>query len=159
MKKLNFIAALVLMQIFTAGLYAQTATATAISANGTKAKATATTMAKEMKSSTKTDGKQTSASSVAIQDSGLAYSMSAIFDVHKTKEIRQLLVNNVDRQYFSAGNGTAQWKKEENGNTAYSFVLSEGRLKINIDRELVAPSAYEKFRALGEKISVVISAK
>jgi len=66
-------------------------------------------------------------------------------------------MENLEKDHFSSKGDTYTWKKLEDGEAAYSFVLSEGRLKGTVNKELNSNNAVDKFIALGEKISEALS--
>lgn len=112
---------------------------------------------------TKASSKQTkttkSSASVSISDSDNYYSLLANFDGWKSKKLEKLLSDNLDSNLFSTDSGTKIWKKENKGETAYSFILKDGKLKVSVDKELVSNETFEKLKALGEKISETLSEK
>lgn len=98
-----------------------------------------------------------SSSSVSISDSDNYYSLLASFDANKNKKVENLLSDNLDNSLLSTESGSKIWKKDSDGQTAYSFVLRDGKLKANIDKELVSKETFEKLKALGNKISDTLS--
>jgi hypothetical protein len=108
---------------------------------------------------TKQDGEVKSHSSVSINNTDTFYSLNADFDKNKTTQVKNLLADNLDKKYMISNGSTVKWIKEQDGETVYSFVLSNGKLRVSIDKELMSEAAFEKFRALGEKISKTISGK
>lgn len=98
-----------------------------------------------------------SSSSVSISDSDNYYSLLASFDANKNKKVENLLSDNLDDSLLSHESGSKIWKKDSDGQTAYSFVLRDGKLKASIDKELVSKETFEKLKALGDKISETIS--
>lgn len=98
-----------------------------------------------------------SSSSVSISDSDNYYSLLASFDANKNKKVENLLSDNLDNSLLSNESGSKIWKKDSDGQTAYSFVLRDGKLKASIDKELVSKETFEKLKALGDKISETIS--
>ncbi|OXG07110.1 hypothetical protein BC749_102929 [Flavobacterium araucananum] len=95
--------------------------------------------------------------SVSVSNSDNYYSLLANFDTFKTKKIEKLLADNLDNNLLSTDGGSKIWKKESKGETAYSFILKEEKLKVSIDKELVSNETFEKLKALGEKISETLS--
>ncbi|PIF34284.1 hypothetical protein CLU81_4922 [Flavobacterium sp. 9] len=136
-----------LLTLLIWGTLAQAQTATATSGNTTAIAKVPSTQTKTTKSS----------SSVSISNSDDSYSLLANFDVSKTKKIEKLLSDNLDNDMESTERGSKIWKKDNNGETAYSFVLKEGKLKVSIDKELVSNETFEKLQALGDKISETLS--
>lgn len=108
------------------------------------------------KSKTKVSS-NSSSTSISVQDSDYTYSIRASFDDHKTEKIRRLLMYSLDKEHLSTKGDSYVWKKVENGETAYNFLLSEGSLKATVNKELNSNSAVDKFVTLGEKISEVLS--
>ncbi|MDA6069929.1 hypothetical protein NJT12_09905 [Flavobacterium sp. AC] len=107
----------------------------------------------------KTPSKNTKSTktSISISNSDNYYSLLANFDSWRTKKLEKLLSENLDNSLFSTDADTKIWKKDHNGETAYSFILKEEKLKVNIDKELVSNATFEKLKALGEKISETLS--
>lgn len=120
---------------------------------------TATATAGNVTVTAKVSSKQetTTKVSVSVSDSDNSYALHATFDTWKTKKIEKLLSENLDSNLFSKEKNAKVWKKENNGETAYSFILKEGRLKASIDKELVSKSTLEKLQALADKISEALS--
>jgi hypothetical protein len=108
---------------------------------------------------TKQDGEVKSHSSVSINNTDTFYSLNADFDKNKTTQVKNLLADNLDKKHMISNGSTVKWIKEQDGETVYSFVLSNGKLRVSIDKELMSEAAFEKFKALGEKISKTISGK
>lgn len=142
MKTIIFLA----MLAFSTLAQAQTAVATA---NGN----TATARANYSSSSKSTK------TSVSISDSDGSYTLRAEFDSWKRAKLQKLLSDNLDKNFLTVRDNTMIWKKENNGETAYSFTLSDEKLKVSIDKELVSKSAFEKFKSLGDEISDVLTEK
>jgi hypothetical protein len=133
--------------LFIWGTFTQAQTAEATSGNTKAAAKAPSRQTKTTKSSV----------SVSISNSDDYYSLLAIFDVAKSKKLEKLLSDNLDNNILSTDAGSKIWKKENEGQTAYSFVLKEGKLKASIDKELVSNETFEKLKALGEKISETLS--
>ena len=74
-------------------------------------------------------------------------------------EIKEALLSGLNRQYLTESPGKWYWKKEQNSETAYSFVLSEGKLKISLDKDLLSANDYQKLEKLSEKAAGIISGK
>jgi hypothetical protein len=108
---------------------------------------------------TKQDGEIKSHSSVSINNTDTFYSLNADFDKNKTTQVKNLLADNLDKKHMISNGSTVKWIKEQDGETVYSYVLSNGKLRVSIDKELMSEAAFEKFKALGEKISKTISGK
>lgn len=126
---------------------AQAQTAEAKAGNTTAVAKAPSTQTRTTKSST----------SVSISDSDNYYSLLASFDANKNKKVENLLSDNLDNSLLSTESGSKIWKKDSDGQIAYSFVLRDGKLKANIDKELVSKETFEKLKALGNKISDTLS--
>lgn len=118
-----------------------------------------TTSTSTATATTKLDGDVKSHSSVSINNTDTFYSLNADFDKNKTTQVKNLLADNLDKKYMIPKGSTVKWIKEQDGETVYSFVLSNGKLRVSIDKELMSEAAFDKFKALGEKISKTISGK
>lgn len=160
MKVIIFLALLALSTLANA----QTATATA---NGTTATARAngTTVVARVNTSTPTakahysSKSSSSKTSVSISDSDDSYTLRAEFDSSKRAKLQKLLLEHLDKDFLSTKGSVMVWKKEQDDETAYIFALSEDKLKVSIDKELISRSSFEKFKTLGEKISDVLTEK
>lgn len=110
-------------------------------------------------SSVKKDGKQSSYRTVAINKSGNTYSLRGEFVPDDYAEIKALLIKNLDTGVMVSSGKTIKWVKEENMETAYSVVLTDSRIKINIDKEMVSNAVFENLSQLGDQLSTIISGK
>ena len=141
---MKFIIFLVLLAVSS---LAQAQTAIATSGNVT---ATATVK------NSKTQSTKTSVSvSVSVSDS--SYSLHAVYDSFKRPKLQKLLLENLDKNLLSTDDDKMIWKKENKNEMAYIFTLTDEKLKVSIDRELVSNSTFEKLKALGEKISELLN--
>lgn len=97
--------------------------------------------------------------SVSVSDSDSSYTLRAEFDSWKRAKLQKLLSDNLDKNFLIVRDDIMIWKKENSNETAYIFALSNERLKVSIDKELISKSAFEKLKALGEKISDLLTEK
>lgn len=104
------------------------------------------------------DSKSTK-TSVSVSDSDGSYTLRAEFDSWKRAKLQKLLSDNLDKNFLIVRDDIMIWKKENANETAYSFTLSDEKLKVNIDKELISKGTFEKFKALGEKISNLLTEK
>ena len=141
---MKFIFFLVVMALSFA-TQAQTATATSGNMTATASAKVGTTNSKTTKTSV----------SVSISDN--SYSLHAIFDSFKRVKLQKLLQENLDKSLLSTNDEKMIWRKENKGDTAYSFTLTDEKLKVSLDRELVSSSTFEKMKELGEKISELLN--
>lgn len=139
MKTIIFLVALA----FGAICHGQTAIATA-TANGTTVTATVGNNSQQTKTTT---------TSVSVQISDDSYLLIAKFDSFRRKDVQKLLLENLEKEYLIQNGTTMIWRRSNNGDAAYSVTLSDEKLKITVDKELVSGGTVEKFKALGEKIS------
>lgn len=128
------------------------------SSNPGKAEAKSSVKAHSSSRNSSSSSSTTSSStSVSISNSDFTYSIRASFDDNKTEKVRKILIDNLEKDYLSNKGDTYTWKKLEDGEAAYSFILSEGKLKGTVNKELNSNNAIDKFVALGEKISEALS--
>ena len=135
---------IILLTMLSLSFFANAQTATA-SANGT------TAIAKSSTKSTKT--------SVSVSDSDSSYSLHASFDSWKKEKLQKLLAENLDKSLLTSTEKSMIWKKENDSETAYSFTLTNEKLKVSIDKDLVSKSTIEKLKKLGEEISETLTEK
>lgn len=138
---------IIFLAVLACSFVTQAQTATATSGN-----MTATATAKSSKSQTKT-----TKTSVSISTSDSSYSLHAVFDSFKRAKLQKLLMDNLDKSILSSNDEKMIWRKENKGETAYIFTLTDEKLKMNLDRELVSPSTFEKFKDLGDEISALLN--
>lgn len=98
-----------------------------------------------------------SSTSISIQNSDYTYTIRATFDENKTEKIRKLLMDNLEKDHFSSKGDSYIWKRMEDGETAYSFILVEGKLKGVVNKEMNSNSTVDRFVALGDKVSEALS--
>lgn len=98
-----------------------------------------------------------SSTSISIQNSDYTYTIRATFDDYKTEKIRKLLMDNLEKDHFSSKGDSYVWKRMEDGETAYSFILAEGKLKGVVNKEMNSNSTVDRFVALGDKVSEALS--
>jgi hypothetical protein len=118
-----------------------------------KSTSTATT------STTKENGTLTAHHSVSVNSSGKAYSLRAEFNADDYSRIKSILEENLDKGYKVASGTALNWTRKESNKVAYSFILTDANLKINIYKDLLSNNAFEKLKTLGDKLSAVISSK
>lgn len=118
----------------------------------------ATAIATVQNPSTKTKSQtKTTKTSVSVSISDNSYSLHAIYDSFKRAKLQKLLMENLDKNLLSTDDDKMIWKKENKSETAYIFTLTDEKLKVSLDRELVSNSTFEKFKALGENISRLLN--
>lgn len=135
---------------------------TSVTISGKTYISSSTSSGKGEASSSKVKIKQNSSNSstsVSIDNSDITYSIRASFDDHKTERIKKLLMENLEKEHLTAKGDSYVWKRIEDEDIAYSFALSDGRLRAFVNKELNSKSSIERFVALGEKISDALSEK
>ncbi len=142
---------IIFLALLACSSLAKAQTAIAVAGN-----VTATATVKNPNTKTKTQTKTTKTSvSVSISDN--SYSLHAVYDSFRRAKLQKLLMDNLDRNLLSTDDGKMIWKKENDNETAYIFTLTDEKLKVSLDRELVSASTFEKFKALGENISRLLN--
>lgn len=116
-----------------------------------------TTSSSSSSSITKIDGVERERSSISVNDSDTFYSLRAKFTSDKKEEILKLLSDSIDDEYRNVSGKTYKWIKEENGEVAFSFVVTDNQLKISIEKDLISNGTFNKFKNLGESLKTVIS--
>lgn len=104
-----------------------------------------------------TSQSSSSSTSISIDNSDVTYSIRASFDDNKTDRIKKLLLDNLEKEHLTVKGDSYVWKRIEDDDIAYSFTLSEGRLRAFVNKELNSRSSVERFEALGDKISEALS--
>ncbi len=98
-----------------------------------------------------------SSSSISISSNNNTYKMSARFNKEKTEVVLDLLNFELGGKNLTTTKGL--WESIKNNDIAYRVKLSQGRLKISVDKEVVSPRTIVMFEELSEEIFDLISYK
>lgn len=97
--------------------------------------------------------------SVSINNSKDSYSLRAKFPEEKYKEIKEVLINEMNKKNHSALKGKDIWSSDSNGEEVYEVSLSKKKLSMYLDKDIASNSLAEKFKNLGMTIRTVIVGK
>ncbi|NAS31561.1 hypothetical protein GTQ40_11305 [Flavobacteriaceae bacterium R38] len=100
-----------------------------------------------------------SSSSTSINSDDDSYSMSSRFNKDKTEAVKALLYEELGNKNLSVKNSRHEWESIIDDDIAYIVRLTNGRLKIFVDKELVSTRTYEMFERLGDEVSEIVSSK
>ncbi|NER14933.1 hypothetical protein GWK08_15865 [Leptobacterium flavescens] len=103
------------------------------------------------------NGQSRSSTSISVSSDNDSYHLTARFDKHKTEKVKSFLMDELGTKNHSAKGSSHEWEKEENNELLYLIRLSNGRLKIFLDKELASESTIRLFEGMGEEVSELIS--
>ena len=80
------------------------------------------------------------------------YKVKAKFDVSKTARIRTYLIEEFGKTELKTSGSKQIWKELYDGDTAYEIKLSEGRLRIFVDKERSSSQLVEQMKTVTKNI-------
>lgn len=102
---------------------------------------------------------QSSTVSVSISNSDDSYSLNAKFPSNKQKEIKDVLMKELNSNNMTTSNNRYLWKSTSGKDEVYNVSLNDKRLSMYLDKEIASSSLEEKFENLGATIRTVIVGK
>ncbi len=97
--------------------------------------------------------------SVSVNNSENSYSLRAKFPEEKYNEIKEVLINEMNKKNHSVLKGKDIWSSDSNGEEVYEVSLSKKKLSMYLDKDIASSSLAEKFKNLGITIRTVIVGK
>ena len=119
------------------------------------------TIAEHSKSSSKSkttvhvNGKTYTYFSITNEDD--QYKVKAKFNAPKTERIRTYLLEEFGKKGWKKSGSKQIWKEEYDGETSYEIKLSEGSLRIYVDKELSSSKMVAKMKAVTKNIKTYVS--
>lgn len=103
------------------------------------------------------DGDKESNSSVSIKKNGNVYKLSARFGKHMTNDIKKTLLKELGRKGLKVTGKTSTWTKYNEGEESFECKLSDGRLRLYVDKQYAPGKLIEEMSVLGTIIKDQIS--
>ncbi len=91
-------------------------------------------------------------SSIYIKRNDNVYKFNAKFDKSKTNTVKDLLLNKLDKRELTIDGDTYLWKKMSEGEEVFRCKLTNGRLKIFVDKEYLS----KKFSYMIDEFGTVL---
>ncbi len=88
----------------------------------------------------------------SISDSDDSYKVRSEFHESKTDKIRSYLLEELGDEYLNTMGNKYKWKRSYAGDTGYEVKLSNGALKIYLDKELLSNGMVKKFKTITRNI-------
>lgn len=96
-------------------------------------------------------------SSVYIKRNDNVYKFNAKFDERKTNAIKDLLLSKLNKRELTIDGDTYLWKRMNDGEEVFRCKLTDGRLKIFVDKEYVSQKFNDMIDAFGVVLKDAIS--
>lgn len=103
------------------------------------------------------DSDKESNSSVSIKRNENVYKLSARFGKHRTDEIRKIILKELGREGLKVTGKTYRWVKHNQGEEVFECKLSEGRLRLFVDKEYAPERMVEAMSGFGTILKDKIS--
>ncbi|MBL4606194.1 MAG: hypothetical protein JKY02_11190 [Flavobacteriaceae bacterium] len=103
------------------------------------------------------DDDKSSNSSVSIKKNENVYKLSARFGKHRTEEIRRIVLKKLRRSGLTVSGKTYTWIKHNQGEEVFECKLSQGRLRLFVDKEYASERMIETMSAFGAVLKDAIS--
>jgi len=96
-------------------------------------------------------------SSISIKDNDDVYRFRASFNKNKTSSIRKMLLDKFGKKNLRISDKTYYWSRNKNGEEVFECKLSNGRLRIFVDKEYASGKFYKMIGEFGDEIKDKIS--
>ena len=95
--------------------------------------------------------------SVSIKKSENVYKLNARFGKHRTDEIKKMLVKELGKKTMKTSGRTYSWVKYNQGEEVFECKLSQGRLRLFVDKEYAPEKMIEEVVVFGDILKDAIS--
>ena len=75
----------------------------------------------------------------------------------KTLKVKEVLLNRLGRENLNINGNKYEWTKEKNDDEVFECRLTNGRLRVFVNKEEVPNSFSKKIENLGKELKVVIA--
>lgn len=103
------------------------------------------------------DDEKGSNSSVSIKKNENVYKLSARFGKHMTDDIKKTLMKELGKKELKVKGKTSTWTKYNQGEEVFECKLSQGRLRLYVDKEYASEKLIEEMGVLGTLLKDQIS--
>ncbi|SEC30404.1 hypothetical protein SAMN04489761_2626 [Tenacibaculum sp. MAR_2009_124] len=101
--------------------------------------------------------KRNSSSSISVKSTNTIYKFRASFNNEVTADVRNFLQNKFKEMKFTNSNGTSFWSVLKNNEEAFKCRVSEGVVRIYVDKEMTSTGFQERIVAIGKELKYVIN--
>jgi len=105
-----------------------------------------------------TEVSSTVSNSTSVSNSNNTYKLTSKFQSSRRRGILDILENELNDFQVRKKENQYTWSKEKNGETVFTCVLSNNRLKILLDKNEVSYGFHRKIKNLGDELRIYISA-
>lgn len=103
------------------------------------------------------DDDERSNRSVSIKKSENVYKLNARFGKHRTEEIKKILLKELGRKTMKISGKTYSWVKYNQGEEVFECKLSQGRLRLFVDKEYAPERMIEEMVIFGDILKDAIT--
>jgi len=96
-------------------------------------------------------------SSISIKNNNDVYRFKASFNKSKTSSIKKMLLNHLGKKGLKITGKTYVWIKNNDGEEIFECKLTNGRLRVFVDKEYVSDKFYKEIEELGATLKDEIS--
>ncbi len=101
--------------------------------------------------------KRNSSSSISVKSTNTTYKFRASFNDEFTVDVRNFLQKKLSEMKFTNSNGTSFWSNLKNNEEVFKCRVSEGYVRIYVDKEMTSKDFQEKIQAIGNQLKYVIN--
>lgn len=102
---------------------------------------------------------QNSNVSISISSTDDSYSFRAKYSGSKDSELKDLITKEMGTNNLTSTNGKSRWIANSGDEEVYEIELRKGRLNMDVDKNIAAPSLVKKIESLGKMVKVIITGK
>lgn len=102
-------------------------------------------------------GKRNSSSSISEKSTNTTYKFRASFDDELTIKVRSFLQKKLNELEITNSNKTSFWSNSKNNEEIFKCSLSEGYVRIYLDKEITPKGFQEKIQAIGNELTYIIN--
>jgi len=95
--------------------------------------------------------------SVSTSNSDDSYKFRARFSKLKTAKVKAVLLDRLGKTSLKAKGGKYEWIKIKNGDEVFECKLTNGRVRIFVNKEEVSSPFLKEIEALGKELRIVIA--
>jgi len=97
--------------------------------------------------------------SISSNNSDDSYSFRASYSESKDSELKDLITKEMGANNLTNSNGKSRWVANSGKEEVYEIELREGRLTMEVNKNIAAPSLVEKIESLGKTARTIITGK
>ena len=98
-----------------------------------------------------------SSSSISVKKTNLTYKFRASYNDDLTKNVSKYLQDNLEGMKFTSTNDATFWRIERNNEEAFKCKVSEGGIRISVDREITSEKFQNKIEKIVENLKYVVN--